>query len=557
MDSLSSFDELFNSGKLPSKESDSSKGVSNDREKLGSAEEVESLPSVVDDGVLESVDRFADDFFRDSLGLSGEEEDGPVGGQNVSVSGAEDGSTTLPAIDDLNGGARALDSFSSAPEFKSEVVEHSSIVEDSPVNVIQEVLEESQDEVVNDLDAMLLGEVEVFQEEAESIIDLDSEDWSDSGSAFDSYIDEDDVLAVAARDFKIDKILTAAIALDASDIHIYANDEIIFRILGKQVRQPQFGQVTPQICDYLVDRVSSFRERESLVIHRSLDTSYTIKSGPKKGRRTRLNISYETDRPYFVFRIIADQIKTVDELGVPKELLEWTNLNSGLVLMNGPTGSGKSTTLASLVQNMLDKRPHHIITLEKPIEYIFTPTMGTVVQRNVGSDARTFKEGLTAAMRGDPDIIMVGEVRNREEVDAVLEATETGHLTISTMHTKNASGAIDRIASMYSGDELKSTLEVLSSVSMGFANQLLLITPDGTSRLAAREILPINEKVRDLIAEGDSRGIYQYQWDKGITMEHELVKMVNDGAVDLSEARYKCSNIDAFDRLVADTPKSL
>lgn len=303
--------------------------------------------------------------------------------------------------------------------------------------------------------------------------------------------------------------------------------------------------------------MTGHREREHLVVNRRLDTSYVVKVGPYTGRRTRVAVGHNDGRRDFVFRIIADQIMTVEELGVPDELLEWSTLSRGLVMMNGPTGSGKSTTLASLVQNMLDSRPHHIITLERPIEYMFTPSKGTVVQRSVGDDILSFQEGLTAAMRSDPDIIMVGEVRNREEVDALLTATETGHLTISTMHTNNASGAVDRIVSMYDKEELRATMGVLASVSKGFANQLLVLSPDDKSRSAVREILPVNSEIRDLIEEGDSRGIYSYQWDKGITMEHELMKAVEQGATTLERARLQSNDFIAFEQLAEERKKFL
>lgn len=450
------------------------------------------------------------------------------------------------------GGGEFVDSRAVVPASEGSPV--SNLLDDDEV-IVGELIDEVLD---NDLEAVLSGRIfDSLGNDSSSVAEVIEDPFLDSGRVFTDRIADDHPDADRVNSFRLERVLSDAIDKGASDVHMITSEDVVYRILGDQVRQSQWGVLGKTLMDKItIDSISN-RAQQVLTKSRSLDASYTIMYGPHAGRRCRLSVGHADDDYFMVFRVIADQIPTVEELELPDELIGWTELNSGLVLMNGPTGSGKSTTLASLVQRMLDSRSKHIITLERPIEYLFSSGKGTIIQREVGQDVWSFKDGLTSAMRGDPDIIMVGEVRNKEEVDALLEATETGHLTISTLHANSAATAIKRISGLYSGDDLKNVLGALATVSRGFANQLLIRAPDGSRRYAIRELLRITPEVSDLIEIGDSKGVFRYMQERGITMEHELLKAVNEGKCTVEEARSRSDAPFFFDELVENRVRVL
>ena len=209
-----------------------------------------------------------------------------------------------------------------------------------------------------------------------------------------------------------------------------------------------------------------------------------------------------------------------------------------------------STTLASMVQEVQRTRAQKIITIEKPVEYIYgSDGRALVMQREVGRDTRSFSKALENAMRQHPNIILVGEVRNKVEVDALLYAADSGHLAISTTHATSASASVNRIKGFYEGDDLKRVLSSMGELTRGLASQALLKTPDGTSRFAVREVLSVNDEVADLISAGDVKGIQRYQDEREITMEHELVRAVRAGLASLEEARSKTDRPYRFDKI--------
>ena len=212
-----------------------------------------------------------------------------------------------------------------------------------------------------------------------------------------------------------------------------------------------------------------------------------------------------------------------------------------------------STTLASLLNASIQERAQKIITIERPIEYVFANTgKGFVTQREVGPDSRGFSSALDSAMRQAPDIIMIGESRNREEIDQVLRAAETGHLTFTTMHTNSAAATINRIKSLFDGSEQGRILSTLSDVARGFANQVLVPTVDGSSRFAIREVLPFTEEVSALVADADVKGIRNFQIENHITMEDGLVKAVVDGRCTLEAAKSQSAYPHMFDQMIKD-----
>lgn len=399
---------------------------------------------------------------------------------------------------------------------------------------------------INDLDE-LLGDIDLDE--------IDTFGPSSAKATLDDYAsprsNEDD-MDFEGVSIDLDAVLGRAIEAGASDVHISPFDEISFTVLGEIRRVSEFGNIDPNMTTRLQQTIISNVLEQVFVEELELDTSYVVKSGKHKGRRTRLSIGKTGGDVFLVFRIIADTMPTPDELEIPQSMREWVSLPNGLILVNGPTGSGKSTTLSSLMQEIQFTRAEKVITIEKPIEFVYGVKPGQkalITQREVGRDARSFANALTSAMRQAPNIILVGEVRNRMEIDELLRAAETGHLAISTMHTTSCPSTINRIRSMYEGDEQLRVLATLADNLRGMMTQTLVKSPDGKSRFAVREVLQVDSEVKEMVLQGDVLALNNYMKAKGTTMGHELVKAVKAGKADYLSARSKAPDPLYFDEL--------
>lgn len=354
--------------------------------------------------------------------------------------------------------------------------------------------------------------------------------------------------------FSVNKILETAIREgNISDVHIHTNQGVSFTRLGEIEHRPEFGvpegRITRKVQRYLISHLLD----QDFVREKDLDTSYVLREGVYKGSRFRLNLALHFEEVAMTFRIISDEIPKTETLEVEQELKDWFSLPSGLILINGPTGSGKSTTMASLMREVQLTKPKKIITVEKPIEYVYpNDGKGLVLQREVGKDTRSFGNGLSAAMRQAPKVILIGEVRNQDELSELLRAAETGHLAISTMHTNSVPTAINRIKSMFEGEEQKRVLLTLSDTIQGIMNQSLPKTVDGKGRFAVREILRVTPEIRNLIAEGNVLGIRAYQQKHKITMEHKLAEAVWQGRCTLEVGREQAVTPEDFDQYLSD-----
>lgn len=413
-----------------------------------------------------------------------------------------------------------------------------------------EAADEDEDDDELDLNDSLadLEKIAMWRSEGASDEEIKSKSYRSSFALENEFDDEDEL-----RGFRLDEVIAKAIEVGASDIHITPDDEVAFTVLSDVRRVRDFGVIVPNVTRRLQLDIISHVLEQDFVQDMELDTSYVVRTGPAKGRRLRLSIGKTFGDIFLQFRIITDTIPTPEDLGVTGPLLEWFSLPRGAVMLNGSTGTGKSTTLSSLLKQVQLTQPKKIITIEKPIEFVYGKEgKALVVQREVGKDARSFAGALKSALRQAPNIIMVGEVRDREEVDEFLRAAETGHLAISTMHSDSAPATINRIMSLYDGDEQKRILGTLSDVAQGFANQILVKTPDKKSRFAIREVLPVDEEVAKLILHGDVSGLKDYQMNHKITMDHELAKAVAGGYCTIQEARLQSSKPHRFDRLVRE-----
>lgn len=350
----------------------------------------------------------------------------------------------------------------------------------------------------------------------------------------------------------IDGILIKAIESRASDVHISPDGYVAFTILGEIVYMKEFGIIPATILARTYAEITSHVAQSDFADDLELDTSYTIlKKGNYHGRRFRLSVGRSFANVFMVFRVISDIIPSLDDLKIPKAIRDWTKLPNGLVLICGPTGTGKSTTFASLINDINKTKPKKIITVEKPVEYVYpNEGMGLITQREVGKDTRKFASALTSAMRQNPDIIMIGEVRDKEEVDSLLQAAESGHLSFSTMHTNSPPSTINRIKSLYDGDEQRRVLSSLQENIRGIANQVLVKTKNGNDRFAIQSVLHITPEVSVMIGNGDVSAIQEYMEQKEETIEHKLVNAILEGKTTVEYAREHCIYPEKFNQIL-------
>lgn len=388
----------------------------------------------------------------------------------------------------------------------------------------------------------------------------DDDEDDDSDYPFDApeFSDDDDEFDFATslrgdtRDgLNIDNVLIKAIEMKASDVHINSDGYVAFTVLGDIVHMKDYGIIPARAVQQGYLNIVTHQNHSLFAENLELDTSYMIRHGEYKGRRFRLSVGRSMGNIFMVFRVISDNIPTPDDLGIPDTLRKWTQLPNGLVLICGPTGTGKSTTFASLINQINQYQTKKIITVERPVEYVY-PNDGTglITQREVGLDSRSFFSALTSAMRQAPDVIMIGEVRDREEVDSLLRASESGHLAFSTMHTSTPPGTINRIKSLYEGDEQLRVLSSLKDNVRGIANQVLLKTKDGRGRFALHCSLDVTPEISEMIGEGDVGAIQDHMLKNKQTLEHILVKAVVDGKCDIEEARSKSVFPATFDNIL-------
>ncbi len=345
------------------------------------------------------------------------------------------------------------------------------------------------------------------------------------------------------------EILKAAVKHGASDVHIVPLRSPFLRIDGK-LRGLNAEPTSAAETERLV--LGSLREEIAERFRRDgeLDTSYEV-----DGTRFRVNVFEQNDGVGAVFRVISTEIPTPEFLGLEQVMLDLTKLPRGIVLVTGPTGSGKSTTLASMINLINEERRDHILTIEDPIEYIYPKKNCVVSQRELGTHTRSFDEALRRAMREDPDVILVGEMRDLDTIGAALTLAETGHLVFSTLHTTDAAQTVDRVIDVFPPHQQQQIRAQLSGTLKGVISQQLLPRADGKGRIAAREVLIVNSAVSNLIREGKSHQIYsaiEVGGKLGMrTLDKDLRRLVQEGLVTMDAAVAKASNADAVARIRA------
>jgi twitching motility protein PilT len=339
----------------------------------------------------------------------------------------------------------------------------------------------------------------------------------------------------------IDALLERMVALDASDLHVTVGTAPTVRVHG--ALQPLEGTdpLTGEETQQLLYRILSTEQQKNLEVDRQIDLAYSIPGLA----RFRVNVFFQRGTLSAAFRLIPAEIKTLEELGIPSTLHELTDRPRGLVLVTGPTGSGKSTTLAALIDEINRKRHEHILTIEDPVEFVHRHKRCIVNQREIGPDATSFANALRAALREDPDVILLGEMRDLETIATAITAAETGHLVFATLHTQSAPSTVDRIIDAFPAAQQAQIRVQLAATLEGIVTQTLLRTADGSGRVAALEILYPDDAVRNLIRQGQVEQIYsvmQTGTSKGMqTMEQHLAELTLRRIINLDAALSRSS----------------
>jgi len=344
----------------------------------------------------------------------------------------------------------------------------------------------------------------------------------------------------------IDTLLERAVELGASDLHVTAGSHPAVRVHGHIELLQEFPVLEPDDVRELLYRITTTEQQKKLELDRQLDFAH----GLRGLSRFRVNTFYQRESLAAAFRTIPTDIRSVEELGLPSSLHELTTKPRGLVLVTGPTGSGKSTTLAALIDEINRERTDHIITIEDPIEFLHSHKRCIVNQREVGQDATGFAEALRGALRQDPDVILLGEMRDLETIGTALTAAETGHLVFATLHTQSAPSTIDRIIDVFPAAQQDQVRQQLANSLQGIVTQTLLPKMDGSGRVAGLEILFLDDAIRNLIRQGKIEQIYSYMQTgtrRGMqTMEQSLLELVQKRLVTVVEAISRSSRPEAL-----------
>jgi twitching motility protein PilT len=344
-------------------------------------------------------------------------------------------------------------------------------------------------------------------------------------------------------------LLTEVLEKNASDLHITAGARPTVRLNGALQQLEDRPIMTPPTIQRMLYAVLTQKQREKFEEVLELDFAYAV---PGKAR-FRVNVYRQRDALGAAFRLIPYEIKALEDLGIPPSISNFAMLPRGFVLVTGPTGSGKSTTLASLIDLANRNRRDHIMTVEDPIEFLHRHKSCLVNQREVGEDTWSFQNALKHVLRQDPDIILVGEMRDLETISVALTAAETGHLVFATLHTQDAAQTIDRVIDVFPPHQQQQVRVQLAGALQGVVCQTLAKNAEGTGRAVATEVLVATPAIRNLIREGKTHQIYsalQAGARHGMhTMDQHLADLVKVGKITYDVGLEKCHHVEDFNRL--------
>jgi twitching motility protein PilT len=336
--------------------------------------------------------------------------------------------------------------------------------------------------------------------------------------------------------------------INASDLHLAAGQPPLVRLLGDLHRLTDFEVLSASRIRELVYSIISKRQQHTFEETHELDTNYTVPGIA----RYRVNIYLKRNAVAVSFRQIPYTVVPFEKLGLSEAVRKFAELPRGLVLVTGPTGSGKSTTLASMLDQVNQHRPCHIITIEEPIEFVHESKMALVSQRDVGTDTASFATALRQALRQDPDVILVGEMRDLETISTAVTAAETGHLVFATLHTQDAAQTIDRIVDAFPAEQQGQVRTQLATTLQGIVSQQLVPTADGTRRVVAAEVLVATPAIRNLIRDGKIHQVYpmlQSGRKFGMNaMDEHLGTLVREGTITMEAAELRARDLNELHR---------
>jgi twitching motility protein PilT len=346
------------------------------------------------------------------------------------------------------------------------------------------------------------------------------------------------------------ELLDVVLERGASDLHLTVGAPPTIRLHGDLERLSEYPIMTPRALQGMIYAILPQKMRERLEQELELDMSYAL-----PGRaRFRVNVYFQRDSLGAAFRLIPYEIKTIDDLQLPNVVGDLARFPRGFVVVTGPTGSGKSTTLAGMVDIVNKERAAHIMTVEDPIEFLHKHERCIVNQREVGADTHSFSQALKHVLRQDPDVILVGEMRDLETIGTAITAAETGHLVFATLHTQDAPQTIDRIIDVFPPHQQQQVRVQLATTLQGVVTQQLLQTADGQSRVVAVEVLICTPAVRNLIREGKVHQIYSIMQAGGRfgmqTMDQSLANLVKAGHITQQLAYERCHDAEELNRLI-------
>jgi twitching motility protein PilT len=350
-------------------------------------------------------------------------------------------------------------------------------------------------------------------------------------------------------EFDFAEVLLQVMERSASDLHLTAGSPPMIRQHGK-LHPLDYPKLTPQTTREVIYSILTNDQRQRLETDWQIDLAYSI---PGKAR-FRVNAYFQRASLSAALRLIPSEMPNLRDLGLPPVLQDFTKKPRGFVLVTGPTGSGKSTTLAAMLDVINESRQEHILTIEDPIEFLHRHKRCIVNQRELGGDAKSFALGLKAALREDPDVILVGEMRDLETISTALTAAETGHLVFATLHTQDTAQTVDRVVDVFPPGQQQQVRVQLSVALQGIVTQQLLPRADGHGRVAATEVLVPTAAVRNLIREGKTHQIYsalQTGGQSGMqTMDTSLAQLVREQQITRELAESRSSSPEELRRLM-------
>jgi twitching motility protein PilT len=360
-----------------------------------------------------------------------------------------------------------------------------------------------------------------------------------------------------AMDIDFAELLKEVVARNASDLHLSVGAHPILRIRGRLMSLNEYPVLGGTTTREIIYSILSNDQRQRLETDWQIDFAYSV---PGHGR-FRVNAYYQRGSVGAAFRLIPFGLTSIDDLGLPQAVHDFTRRPRGFVLVTGPTGSGKSTSLAAMINEINETREEHIMTIEDPIEFLHTHKRCMVNQRELGADAQSFEGALRGALRQDPDVILVGEMRDLETISTALTAAETGHLVFATLHTQDTAQTIDRVIDVFPPHQQGQVRVQLSVALQGIITQQLLPSADGSGRVVACEVLVPTPAIRNLIREGKTHQIYsvlQTSSNVGMqTMDAALVTLIREGKISRTTAEQRSTTPEELKRLMSGVDLSV